>query len=196
MGLIEFVKAAGRKIGIGDDDDQEKAADDFLAKQKAAQARAAASERAEAMAEKAEADAAKEATAARVEQLKRQKEIMDFVKKFDFAVENFGLQLDGADNEIAIVTGEAATQMDREKAVLVVGNTEGIAAVDDRMTVSEEGGESKFHTVVSGDTLSKIAKEYYGDPMKYPDIFDANRPMLSDPDLIYPGQVLRIPPLD
>ena len=55
---------------------------------------------------------------------------------------------------------------------------------------------ARFHTVVGGDTLSKIAKEQYGDPMKYPVIFEANRPMLSDPDKIYPGQVLRIPALD
>ena len=49
--------------------------------------------------------------------------------------------------------------------------------------------------MVSGDSLSKIAKEQYGDAMKYPAIFEANKPMLTDPDKIYPGQVLRIPPL-
>ena len=53
--------------------------------------------------------------------------------------------------------------------------------------------EAQFHTVVSGDSLSKIAKHFYGDPMKYPVIFEANKPMLADPDKIYPGQVLRIP---
>jgi len=56
--------------------------------------------------------------------------------------------------------------------------------------------EAKFYTVVSGDSLSKIAKEYYGNAMKYPVIFEANKPMLSHPDKIYPGQVLRIPPQD
>jgi len=55
---------------------------------------------------------------------------------------------------------------------------------------------SKFHEVARGNTLSKIAKEYYGDGSKWPIIFEANQPMLKDPDLIYPGQVLRIPPLD
>jgi nucleoid-associated protein YgaU len=49
---------------------------------------------------------------------------------------------------------------------------------------------------VSGDTLGKIAKKYYGNAMKYPVIFEANKPMLKNPDLIYPGQVLRIPALD
>ena len=52
------------------------------------------------------------------------------------------------------------------------------------------------YTVVKGDYLSKIAKRVYGDAMKYNIIFDANRPMLSDPNKIYPGQVLVIPPLD
>ncbi len=54
--------------------------------------------------------------------------------------------------------------------------------------------EAKYYTVVKGDTLSKIAKASYGDAMKYPVIFEANKPMLKDPDKIYPGQVLRIPP--
>ena len=59
----------------------------------------------------------------------------------------------------------------------------------------EEAAMAQFHTVVSGDSLSKIAKEFYGDAMKYPVIFEANKPMLTHPDKIYPGQVLRIPPL-
>ena len=58
------------------------------------------------------------------------------------------------------------------------------------------GGEtaSTFYTVQKGDSLSKIAKDHYGDASKYPQIFEANKPMLKDPDKIYPGQVLRIPP--
>ena len=55
--------------------------------------------------------------------------------------------------------------------------------------------EGTYYEVKKGDTLSKIAKAQYGDAMKYPQIFEANRPMLKDPDKIYPGQVLRIPPL-
>ena len=81
--------------------------------------------------------------------------------------------------------------------MLAVGNTAGIARVDDRIEVVEvakKEPEATYYTVVKGDSLSKIAKAQYGDPMKYPAIFEANRPMLKDPDLIYPGQVLRIPP--
>ena len=50
--------------------------------------------------------------------------------------------------------------------------------------------------MVSGDSLSKIAKEHYGNAMKYPVIFEANKPMLEHPDKIYPGQVLRIPAIE
>ncbi|ODS54858.1 MAG: peptidoglycan-binding protein [Acidobacteria bacterium SCN 69-37] len=53
---------------------------------------------------------------------------------------------------------------------------------------------AQAYTVKSGDTLSKIAKEFYGDATKYPKIFEANRDQLSDPDKIKVGQVLQIPP--
>ena len=56
-----------------------------------------------------------------------------------------------------------------------------------------QGWTSKTYTVQTGDTLSKIAKEFYGNANKYQQIFEANKPMLKDPDKIYPGQVLRIP---
>ena len=71
---------------------------------------------------------------------------------------------------------------------------QGVASVVDEITVEKREPESKYYTVVSGDTLSKIAKAQYGDPNKYMKIFEANKPMLKDPDKIYPGQVLRIPP--
>jgi nucleoid-associated protein YgaU len=96
----------------------------------------------------------------------------------------------------ALVFGTAADQETKEKIILTVGNTEGIAEVDDKMEVPTPEPEARFYTVVKGDYLSKIAKAMYGDAMKYPVIFEANKPMLKDPDLIYPGQVLRIPNLD
>ncbi len=97
-------------------------------------------------------------------------------------------------DDVATITGVAASHADREKVILVAGNTKGIAQVNDQMTV-QAPDPARYYTVVAGDSLSKIAKAEYGDPMKYPIIFDANRPMLSDPDKIYPGQVLRIPKL-
>lgn len=93
----------------------------------------------------------------------------------------------------ATVEGRADSQAHRENVILAIGNTEGVSKVDDRMTVVHSAPEATFYTVESGDTLSKIAKEHYGNASKYQAIFEANRPMLSDPDKIYPGQVLRIP---
>jgi len=94
---------------------------------------------------------------------------------------------------VATVTGKAATQAEREKAILALGNTQGVSRVMDNMTVGAPAPEARFYTVAKGDTLSKIAKAQYGDAMKYPVIFEANKPMLTDPNKIYPGQVLRIP---
>jgi nucleoid-associated protein YgaU len=51
----------------------------------------------------------------------------------------------------------------------------------------------RTYVVVSGDSLSKIAKREYGDAQKWPKIYEANRAIIKDPDLIYPGQELRIP---
>lgn len=93
------------------------------------------------------------------------------------------------------VSGVTDTNANREKIILALGNVEGVASVGDNIEVTHPEPESRFHEVKKGDTLSKIAKEVYGDPMKYPVIFEANKPMLTDPDKIYPGQILRIPPL-
>ena len=95
--------------------------------------------------------------------------------------------------DTVILEGEVEKQADAERIALAVGNVEGVGQVDNRMTVAESAPEATYYTVKSGDSLSKIAKEVYGDMSKYPQIFEANKPMLSDPDKIYPGQVLRIP---
>jgi LysM repeat protein len=68
--------------------------------------------------------------------------------------------------------------------------------VHDNLAVDKPEPEAKFYTVVKGDTLSKIAKDSYGNANKYMKIFEANQPMLKHPDKIYPGQVLRIPALE
>ena len=99
------------------------------------------------------------------------------------------------DDGVVTVSGKTPSQEEREKVVLILGNTQGVARVDDQLTVEETQPEATLYTVQSGDSLSKIAKAHYGDAMKYPVIFEANKPMLKDPDKIYPGQVLRIPPL-
>ncbi len=92
------------------------------------------------------------------------------------------------------MTGTAPDQATREKILLAAGNVAGVAEVENRMTVARAEPEAQFHTVVRGDTLSAIAKQFYGNANKYLAIFEANKPMLTHPDKIYPGQVLRIPP--
>jgi len=115
-------------------------------------------------------------------------------------VQDLGLPVDGlrveVDGDKAVLRGKAASQADAEKAILAAGNVPGIAQVDDQLDVEKPSKPSQYYRVKSGDSLSKIAKEFYGDPMKYTEIFEANKPMLKDPDKIYPGQVLRIPPQD
>ena len=97
--------------------------------------------------------------------------------------------------DTVILEGEVDKQEDAEKLALAVGNVEGVKVVDNQLNVAEPAEEAKYHEVVSGDSLSKIAEKYYGDMMKYQVIFEANKPMLSHPDKIYPGQMLRIPPV-
>lgn len=97
-----------------------------------------------------------------------------------------------------VLKGSVKDQSTLEKAILAVGNSSGISGVKtDEITVATPSEESVFYTVKSGDTLSKIAEKHYGKGKagKYTVIFEANKPMLKHPDKIYPGQVLRIPPL-
>ena len=107
-------------------------------------------------------------------------------------VENLQISFDDG---VATVRGTTPSQQEREKIVLLIGNTNGVAQVDDQLKVEKPEPEAVLYTVKPGDSLSKIAKAHYGDAMKYPEIFEANKPMLKDPDKIYPGQMLRIPPL-
>ena len=107
------------------------------------------------------------------------------------------LGLDSDDLEITVegdkvkVSGKAVSQEMREKVILAVGNVEGVAAVED--DVSGGDADPVFHTVAKGDTLWAVSEKALGKGSRYMEIFEANKPMLSDPDKIYPGQVLRIP---
>jgi nucleoid-associated protein YgaU len=133
-----------------------------------------------------------EVTQEQVDEAIKSNKLKRYVDGLGFKVEQLKVKYD---DEVATVWGQAATQEDREKVVLALGNTQGVAQVDDQMEVVEAAEVAQFYTVAKGDSLSKIAKEFYGDYKQYPKIFEANRPMLEHPDRIYPGQVLRIPPL-
>lgn len=120
--------------------------------------------------------------------------ILAYINTQHLEAQNLAVAYDGA-SMTATVSGVAADQATREKIILCCGNVGSVEKVDDRMTVNAASEASRFYTVKSGDTLSKIAKEMYGDANKYNAIFEANKPMLKDPDRIYPGQNLRIPAL-
>lgn len=120
------------------------------------------------------------------------KAIENYITKMNLSAENLTVGFNGATGEVT-VSGKAATQEIKEKILLCCGNVKGVSKVVDNMEVAEEAVEPRFYTVVSGDTLSRIAKQHYGNANSYMKIFEANRPMLSHPDKIYPGQTLRIP---
>ena len=120
--------------------------------------------------------------------------IATYVNSQGLAVDGLDIAFDGTTSAVT-VSGSVADQATKEKVLLCCGNVAGVTAVNDLLVVNEPEPESQWHTVVSGDNLSKIAKSFYGDANKYPAIFEANKPMLSHPDKIYPGQSLRIPAL-
>jgi nucleoid-associated protein YgaU len=143
------------------------------------------------------------------EQTWRQAALKNAPAKLGLPVTDFGVALNG---EVAVLTGKVPSREVEEKIVLAVGKTAGVGSVvDDRLQVGASSaptsaspsapaagasGEaaSVVYTVKKGDNLSTIAKEHYGNASKYLAIFEANKPMLKDPDKIYVGQVLRIPP--
>jgi len=167
MGLLDFVKDAGEKLfGAG-------------------KAKAAMQEAAAAPADEAKIKAANDAAA---------DAIMDYIKAQNLSATGLTVTFDGASSTVSVF-GVAPDQATKEKIALCCGNVAGVAAVNNMMSVDQSEPEGTYYTVVSGDTLSKISKNAYGDPNKYQKIFEANTPMLKHPDKIYPGQVLRIPPL-
>ena len=167
MGLMDFVKEAGEKLfGHGD--------------AKVAMTEAKADPQNETKVQAANATAGDA--------------ILAYVKTQNLDATGLTVTFDGA-TSTATVFGVAPDQATKEKIALCCGNVAGVAKVNNMMSVDQSAPEATYYTVVSGDTLSKISKASYGDANKYMTIFEANKPMLSDPNKIYPGQVLRIPPL-
>lgn len=136
--------------------------------------------------------------------------LVEHVRKFKLGGDDLKVERDGGK---VTVSGRAKTQEEREKIVLALGNVAGVEQVQDVIFIdpSDAGPApmppspldapapaalqaAQFYTVKKGDTLSAISKQFYGNANLYNRIFEANRPMLTHPDKIYPGQALRIPP--
>lgn len=115
-----------------------------------------------------------------------------YIHSMGLQVAALNVRFDAASG-VVTVFGVAPDQATREKVVLCCGKVSQVIEVNDLMTVGAAAPESQRCTVVKGDNLSKISKQFYGNPNKCPQIFEAYKPMLSHPDKIYPGQVLRMP---
>ncbi len=122
--------------------------------------------------------------------------IKDHVSKYGFDLSDVTFTV--VENNVT-VAGQAKNIDEKQKILATAGNVEGVEGVEDQLTLKEAlkielpDFSKLMYTVKSGDSLSKISKEVYGDANQYPKIFEANKPMLKDPDKIYPGQVLYIP---
>lgn len=106
-------------------------------------------------------------------------------------IENLSVEVkDG----VVSLSGTATSAEALEKAILMAGNIEGVSQVNvDGVQAPELTANVEYYEIQSGDTLSGIAKKYLGNAMDYPKIFEANKEVIKNPDLIYPGQKIRIP---
>ena len=120
--------------------------------------------------------------------------LLDHLKAKGLASTDLKVEYDAASATVKVI-GKAGTQEDKEKVLLALGNVAGVEKVDDGIDAGQAGTPAGFYTVQAGDTLGSIAKKHYGKSGAYVQIFEANKPLLKDPDKIYPGQMLRIPPL-
>ena len=149
MGIFNFLKDVGEKLGFGDGDDD---------------------------APKAEA-------------------LKEEIAKHGLEAKDLSVEVEGDKVRVA---GNAPSNSMREKIILAMGNVMGVSSVEEDISVADAEPDATFYTVEKGDNLWKIAEAHYGKGKggQYNAIFEANRPMLNHPDKIYPGQMLRIPPLD
>ena len=122
-------------------------------------------------------------------------EVQKYLDEKNPGIEGLEVHVEGTK---VVLKGNAKDSAAVEKGALLAGNLEGIEQVDvSSLTVSSDEknsvGFSAFYTIESGDTLSAISKKLLGDANRYVDIFEANREVIGDPDLIFPGQKIRIP---
>ena len=110
-------------------------------------------------------------------------------------IEGLTVDYDAASGNVSL-GGQASSAEALQKAILIAGNTKGVANVSvDGMKAPPVEDQTQYYIIKSGDTLSAIAQHFYKDANKYPKIFEANREVIKDANLIFPGQKIRIPPL-
>lgn len=102
-------------------------------------------------------------------------------------IENLEVKVEG---DKIILSGDASPE-DKAKAALIAGNIKGVKEVIFEGTQEDD----QYYEIKAGDNLSKISKEFYGNPNHYLKIFEANKEVIKDMNLIYPGQKIRIPKL-
>lgn len=125
----------------------------------------------------------------------REDEAAEKIKE-NIEASNPGIQdLNVAFNDgVVELSGSADSAEAMEKAVLMAGNVQGVSEVKaDGISAPPQAAQVEYYVIQKGDSLSAIAKRYYGNAQDYPRIFDANREVIKNPDLIYPGQKIRIP---
>ncbi len=129
---------------------------------------------------------------------KREEEAPELIKAHveedNPGVDNLSVEINDG---VVSLSGEASSAEAKEKAILLAGNIKGVEEVKfDNLAAPEQTGVVEYYEIVSGDTLSGIAKNFYGSGSKYMKIFEANREVIKDPDKIYVGQKIRIPKED
>lgn len=198
MGIFDFVRNAGAKIGIG------KSTDEIAAEEAAAEAAKVKAENEAKAAEmavkrnKARETMRAKAEARRSAKAKEQREEARKSVELEKYIRDLGLEVKGLDvrydDGTAFIDGEAVDSETWHKVIMAIGNAEGVERVDEELTIAEDDGKDvEMYVVEKGDTLWAISTAVYGDGNRYNEIFEANKPMLKDPDLIFPGQVLSIP---
>jgi len=132
------------------------------------------------------------AEAAYENRLNGQKKIMltGIVDSLNLNVQDFDLDYNSG---VVKVYGQVSSDTDKNMILTALKSADGISSVDNRISVVAPAVQT--YVVKAGDSLSKIAKAHYGDPMKYKEIFAANTDLLDDPNKIFPGQELKLPNL-
>lgn len=119
--------------------------------------------------------------------------IKEHIESRNLGITDLSVEFQESDGKV-FLSGQAPSPDSKEKAVLIAGNIKGVSEVyAEKLVAPEQQAKIEYYVIQKGDTLSHIAKSFLGDAMAYPKIFEANREVIKDPNLIYPGQKIRIP---